>query len=67
MDNNTRPREMLYQKGDYSSFINSLKNSLCEKFTDISSKIKYDDPMVELIILMIMLIIGVIIIVSYLY
>ena len=51
--------------GDYSYIMKSLATAVCEKFGDISTN--YNDPMVELIILMILLVIGVIVIVNYLY
>jgi hypothetical protein len=54
-------------KGDYSYFMNSLKKSMCEQFSNVSNRIKYDDPIVELIILMILLVMGVMIIVNYMY
>ena len=53
--------------GDYSYIMKSLAKAVCEKFGDITSNIPYNDPMVELIILMILLTIGVIVIVNYLY
>ena len=53
--------------GDYSYIMKSLARSMCEKFGDVASSISYNDPMVELIILMILLVIGVIIIVNYMY
>ena len=51
--------------GDYSYIMKSLATAVCEKFGDIAAN--YNDPMVELIILMILLVIGVIVIVNYLY
>ena len=52
--------------GDYSYLMKSLAQTLCEKFSD-STSIPYNDPLAELLILMIMLVIGIIIIVNYLY
>ena len=53
--------------GDYSYIMKSLARSMCEKFGDIANSISYSDPMVELIILMMLLVIGIIIIVNYMY
>ena len=54
-------------RGDYSYIMKSLAHSICEKFGDVTSNISYNDPMVELIILMMLLVIGVIVIINYLY
>ena len=53
--------------GDYSYIMKSLARSMCEKFGDVANSISYSDPMVELIILMMLLVIGIIIIVNYMY
>jgi hypothetical protein len=53
--------------GDYSYIMKSLAKSLCEKFGDIATNVSYNDPIAELIILMILLVLGVIVIVNYLY
>ena len=64
---NSTPALMEPIHGDYSYIIKSLARSMCEKFGDVANSISYSDPMVELIILMMLLVIGIIIIVNYMY